>query len=149
MSLAGELLRALDATDADGERQFSEDDVRHYLPLFVLRMVESAPAAPLPRPIVELMQQFFERIEVPAGASVEQLQARVKAHYAAHPPNRHLVAALERAFRDDAASGAERDTDGVAAFLGMKSSKVPLGARGPAPEGAIAAGPLARFRLGK
>lgn len=121
--LAARLLRK----DEHGNYVHDPRDVRHALPLVVLEL--QLPLAELPDGLRRLVVETAAAAGVRAAGGVDAARAALRAYYEARPPNRAVLAEIERALDpgpDDAARRA----------VGATSSARPVGTD-PKPQGAL------------
>src|SRR5687767_5853669 len=71
----------------DGSRRFSDEDIRHFLPLVFFGF-------PVPKEepvIVKMMTDFFTRLGLTASSTRADAEAMIEAFYDAHPPDPVLL----------------------------------------------------------
>jgi len=143
------LLALLDARNADGTMKFSDDDIRHFLPMLLLATGSVTPEMCTPE-VLEMLGEFSVKADIKPGASPEQRGAAINAYYEKNPPNPGLVDAVNKFMREQGieAGGPGLPSAALAKALGGQASKVPVGAA-PRPEGAIGGGILGRLNAGK
>jgi hypothetical protein len=113
----------------------------------LLGALVGADPASIPRGALEHLGRFAERAGLTDAMSDEQCRQRVDAYFTAHPLPADLRVRLEQALREAALS---TDGPGAAlAALGLDQVKGTLERKAPPPDGAVAAGPMARFLLRK
>ncbi len=137
------LKKAFNQKKADGSWQFTDEELRYFL-VYVLLM-GGTDLAGAPKEIHQMVGAVGERAGVKATDTPEQMKATVQKYFAANPPNAELRKNAEGALR-------ELLTKGGAAALGREFGKFAgekragvLGGDGQRPEGAVGAGPMARF----
>jgi hypothetical protein len=138
----------LTATGGSGSLRFSAFDVRNCLTALYLvtskRLGDRATL--LSADAARGLQQF---LGIDADQSPEAAAARIEAHYREHPIEPALARAIELLLREFVGAEAFKEASpGLARLLGTEVSRRPLQG-GERPEGAIPAGPLARFNTTK
>lgn len=131
--------------DEGGGYRYSELEVLDFVAVFLVEL--GVHPGRLPREFVALLGDFARRAGVPLDASADETKAAILRYLEAHPLNPELTFELQRGLREGLAI--PRDEDIGAAFHRFMGAGVrPIGsliAKAPAPAGAIAGGPLARF----
>lgn len=142
---AARLLAVFERKREDGGYYFSDDDVRHFLPLVFLTVSEGPPAAELPEAVVQLLGVFAAQAGVEPSDGAGDVQRAVERYYEEHPVHPELLAAFQKFVREElAGSGDAAVARAFAHFLGGEGEKkAPLGG-GERPEGTTP-GSMARF----
>lgn len=142
---AARLLALLERRGENGGPRFSEEDVRHFLPLVFLSVVSRTDRrTELPDAVMRLLGLFAKEAGIESDASPEAARAAVERYYAAHPVNPELLQAFQAFARDEQVLGGGGGDPGFAAFLGEHKHARPLSQR-ERPEGTVPGGPLARL----
>lgn len=130
---------------ADGELYYSDADVRAFLPALLVSLGFDPQRAP-PQ-LTAMVGAFAQAAGVTPEDPREVVAAKLQAHLAAQPLNPELVFEVSRGLREERATySPEELAREVAAALGLARPAV-LAAPAPPPEGAVRAGPMARFAL--
>lgn len=130
---------------ADGEPYYSDADVRAFLPALLVSLGFDPRQAP-PQ-LTAMVGAFAQAAGVTAEDPREVVAAKLQAHLAAQPLNPELVFEVSRGLREEQATySPEELAREVAVALGLARPAV-LAPAGPPPEGAVRAGPMARFAL--
>lgn len=108
------LLSIFDEQDAAGQHKFSDDDVRHVLPLLVLGT--QLPVAECSPAVKELMGEFVVEAGLNLNDPPEKLSAAIKAFYAQNPADPGLMGAVAGFLRNPAA--AQQAAERAAARVG-------------------------------
>lgn len=130
---------------ADGSFYFSDQAVRAFLPALLISLGFDPRTAP---PAVAAMVGAFAReagvVETDAR---DVVSAKLQAHLAANPLDPELLFEVNRGLREEVATySPEELARDVADALGLvRPALVPKDA--PVPDGAVKAGPMARFTL--
>ncbi len=105
---AQSLLSIFDEQDAAGQHKFSDDDVRHVLPLLILGAeLKVADCSP---PVQELLGEFVHEANLNLNDAPEKVSAQIKAFYSQNPADPALMGAVAGFLRNpaSAAAAAER-----------------------------------------
>lgn len=114
------LLSFFERQDDEGLYYYSDEDVRHFLPLLVLTLATEDPDLTWPPAITKLMQEFTRSIDLPDNASAAQLNEAVDAYYKAHPIDKELQNNFQVLVREIVASGSDSAiSDAASKLLGM------------------------------
>lgn len=111
---AQSLLSIFDEQDAAGQHKFSDDDVRHVLPLLILGAeLKTSDCSP---PVQELLGEFVLEANLNLDDAPEKVSAQIKAFYTQHPVDPGLMGAVAGFLRNpaSAAAAAERAAARVA-----------------------------------
>ncbi len=92
------LLGIFDQQNADGRNTYSDDEVRHVLPLLILS--SKIEPSKLTGPVKQVLGEFASRAQLDLNASPEVIQNAIRAYYAKHPANPSLMAAIGKFLRD-------------------------------------------------
>lgn len=145
MRNAEAMLKVFETQNADGSFLYSDEDVRHFLPM-VLLGAGNVTADQLTEEVADLLGEFAQKAGLTKGESGEAMGQKVTAYYEQHPPNAALVAAFQKFLQSFAAQGGDAPARAMAAALGQQHSNRPVG--GDRPEGAVGGGVLARLQGG-
>jgi hypothetical protein len=137
----------ISATKPDGTRRFSNDEVEHYLPLFILQYGLAADPAQLGNDERVLLEGVLNKAGIKHKATAKEALAAFEAYYGKHPVNAELDRRLSEWART--AFGARaRDAatvaDALAAFAALDPKARVLGG-GARPEGTLPGGVLGRL----
>lgn len=130
---------------ADGSFYFSDETVRAFMPALLISL--GFDPAQAPPAIAAMVGAFAREAGVSEGEPREVVAAKLQAFLAAHPLDPELLFEVTRGLREEVATySPEELARDVAHALGLvRPALVPKD--GPVPEGAVRAGPLARFAL--
>ncbi len=130
---------------ADGTFYYSDEAVRAFLPALLISL--GFDPATAPPPVATMVGAFARAAGVVETDPREVVAAKLKAHLAANPLDPELLFEVNRGLREEVATySPEELARDVADALGLvRPALVPKDA--PPPEGAIKAGPMARFTL--
>ena len=101
------LLSIFDEQDAAGQHKFSDDEVRHVLPLLILGT--NLPVADCSPAVKELMGEFVLEAGLNLNDPPEKLSAAIKTFYAENPADPGLMGAVAGFLRNPAAAAAAAD----------------------------------------
>ncbi len=122
----GARLRAvLNLRNEDGTHRYSREDVLAVYPIILLQLAATAGEDALTREDTEILAAFATQAGVTRDATGTQLQAAIAAHYAAHPINPELLAALTRFVREELAGSAETLGRSFSRFSGARAMDAP------------------------
>lgn len=145
---AQKLLSVFDRQNEDGEYLFSDEDVRHFLPLMLLALGGDIDPAALGDSTQQLMGELAVAAGIEDTGDPADVAAKITAFYEENPPNEELVAAVNQFLREGLAEGDRPAVSkAVQDLIGGEASNRPVGAE-PAPEGALR-GPLAAVLANK
>lgn len=130
---------------ADGAFVFSDDDVRHFLPLLCLSVARELPDVEFPASVQTLLAEFAAASGIDGTTAPDQVQQAVEKFYAARPIAPGLKTAVEQFLRELLQEGGDAAVAAVHRVLGSERVLKPLERTAPPPTGAVAAGPAARF----
>lgn len=86
---ADEIIALFGQLEPDGTRRFSDEDVRHFLPMVIIYTGQET--EPYPQ-LHALMRDFLRRVNAPDGCSAVEFVQAVNGYYRRFPPNRELEA---------------------------------------------------------
>jgi hypothetical protein len=142
---AQKLLQVFDQQNDDGEHVFSDEDVRHFVPLLLLSLGGDVDTGALGEETLLLIGETAAAAGIEGDASGEAAAEKITAYYEANPPNEALLEALNRFLREGLAEGQGPGvSSAVKSLLAQEASNRPVG-DGPAPPGSVRGGLGARF----
>lgn len=101
---AQSLLSIFDEQDADGQHKFTDDDVRHVLPLLILGAeLKVSDCSP---PVQELLGEFVLEARLNLNDAPEKVSAQIKAFYSQNPAEPALMGAVAGFLRNPASAAA-------------------------------------------
>lgn len=101
---AQSLLSIFDEQDSDGQHKYSDDDVRHVLPLLILG-AELKPTD-CSEAVQELLGEFVLEARLNLNDAPEKVSAQIKAFYTQNPAEPALMGAVSGFLRNPAAAAA-------------------------------------------
>lgn len=117
------LMGFFERQDDEGLYVYSDEDVRHFLPLLVLTIATESDETSWSPATRKLMEGFTKSIELPADASVTQLSDAVQAYYKKHPIDKELQNNFQAVVRNIIATGADSAVGEAASkLLGLQPS---------------------------
>lgn len=137
----------ISATKADGTRRFTNDEVEHYLPLFILQHGLADDPAQLSAEERVLLEGVMNKAGIKHKASAQDALAAFESYYTKHPINAELDRRLSEwaktAFRARTRDAADVGA-ALAAFAALDPKARVLGG-GARPEGTLPGGVLGRL----
>ena len=101
---AQSLLGIFDEQDAAGQHKFSDDDVRHVLPLLILgAQLKVSDCSPQ---VQELLGEFVLEADLNLNDAPEKVSAQIKTFYTQNPADPALMGAVAGFLRNPAAAAA-------------------------------------------
>lgn len=146
MAGAQALLSIFDQQDDDGEYVFTDDEVRHMLPLLVIGA--GLQPADCPEAVQEMLGEFVADAGISLDDPADVVAERIRAFYDEIPVNPELWSALGAFLRENAAGAAELASRAAQRLVGAEQSLTPVGAGGRK-EGTARGGVMARLEAGK
>ncbi len=108
----------------DGSQRFSNQEIRHFLPLIIISAGFDVSKHP---PLQAVMSEFIPKLGVAANADAETYSRAIQRYYRANPPNKELEREFLAYCRSQAIT--EVDAEKVRAFA--KASGMNLGGTSP------------------
>lgn len=142
---AARLLSLFEAKEESGAPRYSDEELRHFLPLVFLAVADAS--ADLPAAVVELLGLFAAQAGIDPDDSEEQRAEAVRRYYEQHPIHPELLKAFQDFVRSELTAGDADKARAFGAFQGFLDeprARSALGG-GSRPAGTVPAGPLARF----
>lgn len=130
----------------DGSFYYSNEDVARFIPVFLLTM--GVDPRTLPPNIAQVVANFAGEAGVKPGMSRDDARETIQAHLQKHPLHPELLFEVRRGMREERSTESiEARGRQVAVAIGAIAGRT-RGMFAPPPEGAVRAGPMARFDLG-
>jgi hypothetical protein len=139
---AARLLSLLQAQDESGALRYSDEDLRHFLPLVFLTLADSE--RELPPAVLELLGLFAAQAGLDGAESPAERARAIEAYYERHPVHPELLRAFQEFVRKELSTLEPERARAFEGFLGAPRKSAPLES-GERPEGTLRAGPLLRF----
>nr|QEO74293.1 hypothetical protein [uncultured bacterium] len=139
------LKKALNKKRKDGNFQYSDEELRYFL-VYVL-LTSGTDLTKASKEVHQMVGQVAEKAGVKVSDTPEQMKATLQAYFAKNPVNAELQKNVETDLRELLQKGGVKALGReLEKFKGEKRAGV-LGGDGARPEGAVGAGPMARFQV--
>lgn len=138
------LLRVFHRRGSDGQRVYTDDDIRRFLPVLALAATRDGETS---EGVVVVLQGFARSLGIGPETGAEDTERLVRRYLEQNPPHPQMLAEVRGILQDVLLQIGRLDPASAAKVLGRAVSSVPVG-HGEAPRGSRKAGPLVRFELG-
>ncbi|MFZ9886633.1 MAG: hypothetical protein ACO3JL_03930 [Myxococcota bacterium] len=137
------LLRVFHRRGSDGQRVYSDDDIRRFLPVLALAAMRDGE---LSEGVVVVLQGFAKSLGIGPETGAEDTELLVRRYLEQNPPHPQMLAEVRGILQEVLLQVGRLDASAAAKVLGQAVSSVPVG-HGEVPRGSRKAGPLVRFEL--
>lgn len=140
-----DVVRTLGAHTAGGVPRYPQEDVEDLLGLVFLSYDPRVRGGALSPHVERLLGAFTLRAMIPPGATPEETAACIDRYLSRKPIQPELLDAVLDAVRTARVDMASAAGKVLGRFCGDQGARLTAFVRGATPDGAVAAGPLARF----